>query len=271
MIREIFRPQKIKLKNGKEVHPPRPITPIVVIALIIVTLLSAELTNFNLPTIIRRWNQLVIILQRMFPPDWGYLPNIWAPLMDTIKMSLLGTVIGCILSIPFAIISSTNINEGKFSLNASRLFLGIIRTLPALVTALIATYIFGIGVFAGTIALALFTFGIVSKMLYEQIETVDMDPFVAMEALGASRLQAFNAAIVPQVLPAYLSICLYNFEINVRNAAILGYVGAGGIGLILDEQFGWRRYSRAGIILLALFITVIIIESISRQLRERLS
>jgi len=109
------------------------------------------------------------------------------------------------------------------------------------------------------------------KMLYEQIETVDMNPFEAMEALGANKIQSFATSVVPQVLPSYLSICLYNFEINVRNAAILGYVGAGGIGLILDEQFGWRSYERAGIILFMLFITVVLIESISRYLRERLA
>ena len=107
-------------------------------------------------------------------------------------------------------------------------------------------------------------------MLYEKIETVDMGPFEAMEAVGATRLKAFIGAIMPQILPSYLSICLYTFEINVRYAAILGYVGAGGIGLILNEKIGWREYDKLGMILIMLFITVVIIENVSKYIRERL-
>ena len=119
-------------------------------------------------------------------------------------------------------------------------------------------------------AISIFTFGIVTKMLYERIETVDMGPFEAMEAVGATRVKAFVGAIMPQIMPSYLSICLYSLEINVRAAAILGYVGAGGIGLILNEKIGWREYDKVGMILLMLFITVVIIENISKYIRERL-
>ena len=107
-------------------------------------------------------------------------------------------------------------------------------------------------------------------MLYEKIETVDMGPFEAMEALGSTKLKAFIGTIMPQILPSYLSICLYTFEINVRYAAILGYVGAGGIGLILNEKIGWREYDKLGMILIMLFITVVIIENVSKYIRERL-
>ena len=107
-------------------------------------------------------------------------------------------------------------------------------------------------------------------MIYENIETVDMGPFEAAEALGATKLKAFTVSIVPQILPSYLSNCLYCFEGNVRYAAILGYVGAGGIGLILNEKIGWREYDKVGMILLLLFITVIIIEYISKYIRGKL-
>lgn len=97
-----------------------------------------------------------------------------------------------------------------------------------------------------------------------------MGAFEAMEAMGATKAQAFRHGILPQVLPSYLSNSLYNFEGNVRYAAILGYVGAGGIGLILNEQLGWRSYANVGMILLALFVTVFFIETISREIRRRL-
>lgn len=107
-------------------------------------------------------------------------------------------------------------------------------------------------------------------ILYEEIETVDMGPFEAMEAMGATKVRSFISAIVPQVLPSYLSNCLFCFEGNVRYASILGYVGAGGLGLILNEKIGWREYASVGMILLALFVTVFIIETISRAARKRL-
>ena len=123
---------------------------------------------------------------------------------------------------------------------------------------------------AGTTAIAIFTFAYIGKILYEEIETVDMGPFEAMEAMGATKVRSFISAIVPQVLPSYLSNCLFCFEGNVRYASILGYVGAGGLGLILNEKIGWREYASVGMILLALFVTVFIIETISRAARKRL-
>lgn len=271
MIISIFIPRKITLSNGKVVKPPKPVTPYVIIILALITYFSVDITGFDFSIIIKRGEQFFIILKRMIPPAWPYAQYVWKPLLDTIKMSILGSIIGCTLALPFAVISSTNINGSKIIINATRFLLSITRTLPTLIVALIATYIFDIGTFAGTVAIAIFTFGIISKMLYEQIETVDMAPFSAMEALGSDKIRAFTTSVVPQILPSYLSMCLYSFEINVRNAAILGYVGAGGIGLILDEKFGWREYDRAGMILLILFATVVLIETLSRYLRERLT
>ena len=97
-----------------------------------------------------------------------------------------------------------------------------------------------------------------------------MGAFEAMQAMGATRSQAFVSAIIPQVLPFYLSNCLFNFEGNVRYAAVLGYVGAGGSGLILNEKISWREYPSMGMILIALFVTVFIIETVSRTLRKKL-
>ena len=119
---------------------------------------------------------------------------------------------------------------------------------------------------AGTCAIAVFTFAYVGKQLFEIIETVDMGPYEALEALGATRLRAFVTAIFPQVLPTYLSVSLFCLEGNVRYASILGYVGAGGIGLLLNEKISWREYGRVGAILVCLFVTVCCIEWLSHVL-----
>lgn len=269
-IKNIFKPEKIVLSDGQEVQPPKSIVPYIIIGLVIAVVISADVTGFSLSTVMERGQQFFVILKGMFPPDFSYAQDVLPPLVDTIKMSILGSMIGCFIAIPFAILSSVNINKSKLILNLVRLALSITRTLPTLIIALVATYIFGLGTFAGTVAITIFTFGLVVKMLYEKIETVDMGPFEAMEAVGATRLKAFIGAIMPQILPSYLSICLYTFEINVRYAAILGYVGAGGIGLILNEKIGWREYDKLGMILIMLFITVVIIENVSKYIRERL-
>lgn len=269
-IKNIFKPEKIVLSDGQEVQPPKSIVPYIIIGLVIAVVISADVTGFSLSTVMERGQQFFVILKGMFPPDFSYAQDVLPPLVDTIKMSILGSMIGCFIAIPFAILSSVNINKSKLVLNLVRLALSITRTLPTLIIALVATYIFGLGTFAGTVAITIFTFGLVVKMLYEKIETVDMGPFEAMEAVGATRLKAFIGAIMPQILPSYLSICLYTFEINVRYAAILGYVGAGGIGLILNEKIGWREYDKLGMILIMLFITVVIIENVSKYIRERL-
>ena len=108
------------------------------------------------------------------------------------------------------------------------------------------------------------------KLLYEQIETVDMGAFECMESMGFTKFYAFRYAILPVVLPSYISTSLFNFEGNVRYAAILGYVGAGGIGMILNEKLGWREYSKVGTIVFLLLLTVFVIEIISEHFRERL-
>lgn len=269
-IKNVFKPKKIILKDGKEIQPPTPIAPFVIVGLIIALIFAGNVTGFKFQTIIKRGSQFFIILKDMFPPDFNYMKDVVPSLIETIKISILGSLIGSFIAIPFAMLCSVNINKSKIVLNLVRVVMSITRTLPTLIIALISTYIFGLGTFAGTVAIGIFTFGIVTKMFYEKIETVDMGSFEAMEAVGATRVEAFIGAIMPQIMPSYLSICLYSLEINVRAAAILGYVGAGGIGLILNEKIGWREYDKVGMILVMLFITVVIIENASKYIRERL-
>ena len=267
---KVFPPKTFTLSNGKQIRKPRSRAPLAAAVLLALTVLSVKVTGFDMGILVSRIREFFVILGEMIPPAWDYMPQIWQPLFDTIKMSLLGSFIGSVLVVPFAMLASTNIIHNRIVVALMRLLLSIIRTLPTLVSALIATYVFGLGTLAGTTAIAIFTFAYIGKILYEEIETVDMGPFEAMEAIGATKARAFISSIVPQVLPSYLSNCLFCFEGNVRYASILGYVGAGGLGLILNEKIGWREYASVGMILLALFVTVFLIEAISRAARKRL-
>ena len=246
-------------------------TPLILLVLIALTVLSVRITGFDLAVLVKKGSKFFDILKAMFPPNTAYLGKIWQPLWDTIKMSILGSFIGAVLAVPFAVAAASNIVTNRVVVFLVRLFLSLVRTLPTLVCALIATYIFGLGTMAGTCAIAVFTFAYVGKQLFEIIETVDMGPYEAMEALGATRLRAFTTAVFPQVLPTYLSVSLFCLEGNVRYASILGYVGAGGLGLIMNEKIGWREYDSLGMILIVLFVTVMVIEGISHALRKRLT
>src|SRR5699024_5890118 len=149
--------------------------------------------------------QFFVIIVDMIPPTWEYLSHIWSPLLDTIKMSLFGSLVGAIVAVPTAVLASSNIIQSGIIVFLSKVFLSVLRTLPTLVSALIATFIFGLGTAAGTVAIFLFTLAYVGKLLYEQIENVDMGPFEAMESAGMTRFQAFRYAVFPQVLPNFLS------------------------------------------------------------------
>ena len=267
----IFKPKQYVLESGRTVQERRSRLPLVLVLLIIATVIAGEVTGFSFSTLVRRISFFFVMLRDMVPPDWSYMPRVWQPLMDTIKMSLLGSFIGAVLCIPFSVVCASNLVKNRFVTGFFKLFYSVVRTLPTLVIALIATYIFGLGTFAGTVAIAVFTFAYCGKILYEQIETADMGSHEALEALGIGRLSAIRYAIWPQVLPQFISTVLFCFEGNVRYASILGYVGAGGLGLILNERIGWMEYARVGMILLALFVTVIIIESISSYFRSKLT
>ncbi|MCM3400040.1 phosphonate ABC transporter, permease protein PhnE [Oceanobacillus profundus] len=270
MLAKLLPTKKLTLPNGKVVVERRSMTPVIILLLLGFSYWSIQITGFDLEILITRIRQFFVIIQEMLSPTWAYVPHIWKPLLDTIKMSLLGSLLGAISALPLAILAASNIAKAAWISSATKFALSLLRTLPTLIVALIATYIFGLGTFAGTVAIYLFTIAYVGKLLYEQIENVNMDAYEAMHSMGLTTIQSFRYAIFPQILPNYLSTSLFCFEGNVRYAAILGYVGAGGIGLLLNESLGWRNYANVGMILLMLVVVVYLIESISEHYRKKL-
>ena len=266
----IFKPEHIVLANGHTVDRPKSRMPLILLILAIALYVSAKTTGFDFAIIARRANQLVVILGQIFRPNFSFFPKVISPLLGTIKMSIVGTVVGCVVSLPFAIFASSNINRNKPVLAVVRVIVSIVRSLPVVVYAYLFVFIFGMGTFAGSLAIGVFTFGIVTKMLYENIETIDMGPFEAMQSFGATTLQSFWAACVPQILPQYLDNCLYCFELNVRQSSILGYVGAGGLGILITERISLRAYSDAGMIFLTIFAVVWTIDLMNDYIRSRI-
>lgn len=269
-ILHIFYPREYVLTNGKKVKEKFNPVPYIVIFVAIVTFLFAKFCNIDFGKFINRFSKFTDMLSEMFPPNWLFWNEMKKAMIDTILMSLLGTVFGCALALPLSFYLSNNFHLHPVYLRTHKAILSVLRTLPTLVYAKLLSIVIGTGPLAGTISIAIFSYTIAVKMMYEQIETIDMGPYEAMESTGARRVKSIICSAFPQVRGFFWSTCLYIFETNVRSAAILGYVGAGGIGVLMNAQLSWRQYANVGMMVLILVITVVVIETISREIRKKL-
>ncbi len=210
------------------------------------------------------------LIHRMWPPAWGYIPEMLVPLGQTAQMALLGTTFGAILAVPTVLMAAKNVNSNRPLFWAARSVMNFIRTLPDILLAALFVPILGVGPVAGMAALTLFSFGIICKLTSESIEAIDPGPLEALDAVGSGKLAQIAFAVVPQVLPQFVSYVLYVLEINIRVAGVLGMVGAGGIGMWLSTSMKLFQYHKAASIILLFFVSVMIIDYTSRKLRERL-
>ncbi|MFD1954545.1 phosphonate ABC transporter, permease protein PhnE [Paenibacillus thailandensis] len=215
------------------------------------------------------------IVAGIFSPDWDYvyLPDgedLLRGLLDTLAISVLGTFISAVLCIPFAFWASRNMSRFRAASGAGKAVLSFIRTFPEIIMALLFIKAVGPGSFAGVMALGLHSIGMLGKLFSDEVENIDRGPIEALTASGANRLQVLWYAVIPQVLPGFLSYTLYRFEINVRSATILGVIGAGGIGTPLIFALSTRSWDRVGIILLGIVVMITIIDLISGAIRKKL-
>ncbi|WEV43788.1 phosphonate ABC transporter, permease protein PhnE [Lactobacillus sp. ESL0684] len=231
---------------------------------------STDVTNTNLGALFANFSQFTDIFIQMLHPDWSYLGSVVPLLLETIKMAILGTVIGSALAFVYSLLIARNIIKNKAVTGVLRLIMNIIRTIPDLLLGAIFVAIVGIGPVAGVLALAICTFGIVVKLFYEAIETIDPGPIEALTAVGANKLQIIMFAVLPQVITYFISYCLYAFEINVRASTVLGYIGAGGIGLYLQQTLQVFDYAKTGTIIIVIILVVVLIDYVSSKSREAL-
>ena len=227
-------------------------------------------------------DQLGIIFEQMFVPNklslktwpryWDYLFNSAIPAINqTVEMVYIGTLIGTILAVPLFLLASRNVSKHSYIYMPIRIIMDIIRSIPTYVLALMAVAFLGIGATAGIVAIIIFTMGIMFKLMFEYIDTLDMNPFEASLSTGANRLEAFKVSLLPSANPMLISNFIYTFEINVRASVILAWANAGGIGQLLKTAMEARQYDRVGAILIPLFILVFILQIISSILRRKVA
>lgn len=214
--------------------------------------------------------QMGDLFARMYPPDPANLGTILRVLWETVNIATIATAIAVIVSLPVAYLAAQNTTPNRVTLWIGRLILVTSRSVNTIIWALLFVAIFGPGVVAGIVAIMFRSIGFVGKLLGEAIEEIDKRPVEALEATGASRFKVIVYAIVPQVMPTFWAVSILRWDINLRESTVLGLVGAGGIGIILQgaiDTFNWRE---AATILIAILVLVILGEIIAAFLRRRI-
>ncbi|HSF96000.1 MAG TPA: phosphonate ABC transporter, permease protein PhnE [Thermohalobaculum sp.] len=206
---------------------------------------------------------------RMVPPRWAYIEKLWWPVWDTINIATLGTMMGVIIAVPVAFLAARNTTPSTLVARPIALLIIVSsRSINSLIWALLLVSIIGPGVLAGIVAIGLRSIGFCAKLLYEAIEEIDESQVEAVTATGASGAQVMNYAIVPQVLPAFAGISVFRWDINIRESAILGLVGAGGIGLQLKSSLDMLAWSQVTVIFIVILATVVLSEWVSAKVRH---
>jgi phosphonate transport system permease protein len=205
------------------------------------------------------------------PAEWLWGWKRWLSEMgETLLMAYMGTILGVLGALPLCFLASKNITRWKGAVFASRRFLELARTVPELVFALIFIIAFGLGPLPGVLALAIHTMGALGKLFAEVVENIDMKPVEGVMATGGNWLARVRFAVLPQVLSNFVSYALLRFEVNVRGASVLGFVGAGGIGQTLMESIRKFYYADVSAILLIIVLTVMLFDQLTQRLRAHI-
>ena len=213
---------------------------------------------------------LAQLFSEMIPPDFSRWQHWLRPLLDTLAMSIAGTILAVILSLPLALLAAPNTTPFPALGYVARLLLSFLRSVPELILGIIFVAAVGFGALPGVLALALHSVGMVGKFYAEAIEHVDPRPLEAARAAGATRVQVITHAVLPQVLPQMADITIYRWEYHFRASTVLGIVGAGGIGFELIAALRLISYDQVAAILITILACVVVVDSLGAMLRKRL-
>lgn len=210
------------------------------------------------------------LLREMIPPDLTILPKLVPAILETLQMSLVGTIFGIFASVPLGILAAHNLSPHPFFYFMARLLIGIARSVPDLVWAIFFVIIVGLGPLAGALTLFVDTIGFAGRFFAESMEEVDPQPGEALRAIGTGHSGRFFIATLPAALPSFINTSLYSLERAVQSSVILGLVGAGGIGMMLEGPITWHNYDQAATVVLVIFLMLVCVERISSARRSRI-
>ena len=188
--------------------------------------------------------------------------------LETVQMALAGTLLALLVAFPVAFLAARNTTPHPAVYHSVRAVLNFLRTIPDLALGLLFVAAVGLGAFAGTLALAIHTATVLGKLLSESVENIDEGVVEAIRTTGAGYTQVLSFAVVPQILPDLISFTLYRLETNIRAASVLGLIGAGGIGYLMNTSFRTFQYQEAAAIVLVLIALVVLVDYLSSRLRN---
>jgi phosphonate ABC transporter permease subunit PhnE len=215
--------------------------------------------------------QTADLFARMWPIDWAWYPKVvHAALMETLHTATLGTILAVAMAAPVALMVARNVTQSLIVQSIGRFILVATRSVHAMVWALFFVAVFGPGALAGTLAIAVHSIGFTGKFLSEAIEEAKPGPIEALKATGAPPLAVLVKGVWPQVKPAFLALAMFRWDINVRESAVLGLVGGGGLGMALDTALSNLYWDQAGLVLCVIFAVVIVAEIATSWVRSRI-
>jgi phosphonate transport system permease protein len=290
---QLERPQAVprdQLINPWPQIGVRQIITTVVVALVIIWSLNGS--KADPATLVEGVPNIIDFVFRLFPPKWDIvptaiaipavlqpalgerftieLPRVVPYIVETLQMAIIGTLLGIILALPFGLLAARNVSPHPWVYQATRLILNVNRAIPEIIFALIFVAAVGLGPFGGVLALGFGAIGSLAKLYAESIEQIDPQQVLAVRATGAGPLQTFIYGVMPQALPLIATYSLLSFEHNVRSATILGLVGAGGVGFILQKYISLFQYRELMAALIIIIVMVTVIDRVSDSLRKKL-
>lgn len=230
---------------------------------------SAYVGLFDVARLAEGGPSILRLLGEMVPPDFANARQWIAPLIDTLAMSVAGTALAILLSLPLAFLAARNTAPNPLVQQAARGVLNALRAIPELILGIIFVAAVGFGALPGVLALGLHSVGMVGKFFAEAIEHADDAPIEAARAAGATPLQVLLHGVAPQVLPQMADISIYRWEYNFRASTVMGMVGAGGIGFELMGSLRIMQYQEVSAILLVILVMVTLVDAFSAHLRKR--
>ena len=241
----------------------------VYLAIIAAVVLSMRTVEVIPDFILDAPEQIADLLKRMWPPDFASYPEeIHAALLDSLHIATVGTVFGVAMALPFGFLAARNVTPWPWLNWAARLVLISTRSVNTLVFALFFVAVFGPGALAGTLAIAFHSIGFVGRLFSEALENTSPGPIEALRAAGAPSASVISFGYWPQVVPAFWSLVLFRWDINVRESIVLGLVGAGGVGMVLDNALNLFQWTRVAMVLLAILGVVIAAEVAVTYIRK---
>lgn len=240
-----------------------------ILASVIVVVASWQALQVRYEYVATAPREISNLLNRMLPPDVAYTTEVMGPLIQTVNIAVVGTLLAVVMALPVAYLGARNQTPNRFTYALGKFIIVTSRSVHVIIWALIFVVMFGGGALAGILAVTFRAVGFVAKLLSEELEEIDPTAVEGVTATGANPLDVLIYGVVPQVKPAFIGIATYRWDINVREATIIGFVGAGGIGQALITQVNFFDWNRVLMILIAILGIVIVSEVISAYLRAK--